>query len=783
MRPGDIAFDRFEIERKAGSGAMGTVYRAKDRLGGEPVALKVLSGREAVDAERFAREGAVLSALTHPGIVRYVAHGTQGSEHFLAMEWLDGEDLSTRLAREGLTIAESVRLVRRVAEALAIAHRRGVVHRDIKPSNLFLPGHDIDRVKLLDFGIARLTREGRGVTLTGAMLGTPGYMAPEQAQGARDLDTRADVFSLGCVLFKCVTGRAAFSGENVLAVLAKTILEEAPRASELRQDVPQAVDDFIARLLAKDPAKRPVDAAAVALDIAALGDLSGPRSAPASNKGAALTANERRVVCVVLVGGASGMSEAAATLTMAHFTAREGALRQSVESHGGKLDFLADGSILVTLSSTSAATDQAVRAARCALEMRAVLPGVPMVLATGGVLSSSLTSEDGAPPASDLIDRGVRLLGRGVLDEGIWLDDATAGLLDVRFDVRGVAQGEGIESALYLRGERDLVEATRTLLGKPYPCVGRDRELAFLESVFDECAGEPIARAVLFTAPAGRGKSRVRYEFMERLKARGARVEVLFGRGDSLSAGSPFGMIGPAIRRSAGILEGDPIEIKQKRLRARMAPRPLARSVWQMALGPLLSGLALIITGLATATIFSFVCVRNLFAWSFDRLMPSWLTKLASRRNSPYASIAVIWILSILFVAVYYLTIFFQFYIYSSLLIFLAFIFASIAAILFPYRRKDIFNVSPSIVTKNIAGIPWISILGVLGVIIDAYLAYATLQPAVTPPLSGALIQGLAYAVVPVAIVVAFIIYGIAYSYRKSQGLDLRIAFAEIPPE
>src|SRR5262249_37624730 len=152
------------------------------------------------------------------------------------------------------------------------------------------------RVKLLDFGIARLTREGRGVTLTGAMLGTPGYMAPEQAQGARDIDTRADVFSLGCVLFKCVTGRAVYTGENVLAVLAKTILEEARGASELRRDVPRELDDFIERLLAKDGAKRPVDAGGVALEIAQIRDLSPPRSAPASSKSAALTANERRVV-------------------------------------------------------------------------------------------------------------------------------------------------------------------------------------------------------------------------------------------------------------------------------------------------------------------------------------------------------------------------------------------------------------------------------------------------------------------------------------------------------
>jgi APA family basic amino acid/polyamine antiporter len=197
----------------------------------------------------------------------------------------------------------------------------------------------------------------------------------------------------------------------------------------------------------------------------------------------------------------------------------------------------------------------------------------------------------------------------------------------------------------------------------------------------------------------------------------------------------------------------------------------------------ILSALALVATGLATATVFSFVCVRNLFAWSFDRLMPTAIAKIDSKRGSPYVAIGIIWILSILFVAVYFYTIFFQFYIYSTLEIFIAFILASIAAILFPYRKKELFSSAPSFVKKKIGSVPWITVLGVLGVALNGYLAYATLQPAVTPPPSGALVRTLAYAVVPVTIIAAFAIYSVAHAYRRRQGFDLGLAYKEIPPE
>jgi amino acid transporter len=197
-----------------------------------------------------------------------------------------------------------------------------------------------------------------------------------------------------------------------------------------------------------------------------------------------------------------------------------------------------------------------------------------------------------------------------------------------------------------------------------------------------------------------------------------------------------------------------------------------------------LSGVALFATGLGGAVLFAFVCVRNLFAWSFDGVMPSALVKLDSRRNTPYVTILVIWICSMFFGWVYYYTPFFTFYVYSTLLIFVALLLTSVAAVVFPYRAKRIFELSPSMVKKKVAGVPLISILGILGIILNAYLAYATLQPAVTPPPTGPpLVQLMAYAIVPVVAVSALVIYGISYAYRKSQGLNLAAVFKEIPPE
>jgi len=183
MEPGELVAGRFEVERIAGQGGMGDVFRAFDRHARAFVALKVLRAQAASEAERFLREGAVLAEISHPGIVRYVAHGRTAAGHpYLAMEWLEGHDLDAHLRGGKLSAAESVALAVRVAQALGAAHARGVIHRDVKPSNIFLVDGRADRVRVLDFGIAQRGQAAQRVTRTGMILGTPAYMAPEQAR-------------------------------------------------------------------------------------------------------------------------------------------------------------------------------------------------------------------------------------------------------------------------------------------------------------------------------------------------------------------------------------------------------------------------------------------------------------------------------------------------------------------------------------------------------------------------------------------------------------------------
>ncbi len=580
MKPGDVVEDRFELESIAGSGGMGTVFRARDRSTGEHVALKLLRVGSPDALERFAREIRVLAALRHPGIVRHVADGKLATgEPWLAMEWLAGESLQERLARAGLTAAESVDLARRVAEALGAAHERGVVHRDVKPSNLFLPGGDLDAVKVLDFGVARVTDAGRASTRTGVMIGTPGYMSPEQVRGDRDVGVRADVFALGCVLFECLSGRVAFTGDNMMAVLAKIYLEDAPRITELRADLPAALDALVARALAKRPEDRPRDGAQLAAELTALARIDIVERAATHAAVIGLTATEQRLLCVVLIASAGHVvttineapdrttigwtpwpADDVPTIAEQTATPEMHALQAAAEAHGAKLDRLVDGSYVVTLAGTGGASDQAVAAARCALALKLLVPEAPMALATGrGVMAGSW-------PVGEAIDRAASLHAAAAsAPHLVRLDEVTAGLLDHRFEVGGDDAG------LALIRERDVVEVVRTLLGKPTPCVGRDRELGVLYGLYEECVSEPMARAVLVTGGPGVGKSRVRYELLRRIKELAETpVEVWIGRGEHLRAGSPYGMIAPALRRSAGILDGEPLEVRRKKLRARV---------------------------------------------------------------------------------------------------------------------------------------------------------------------------------------------------------------------
>ncbi|WP_437728686.1 serine/threonine-protein kinase [Sorangium sp. So ce861] len=586
MRSGEVVDDRFEIEEHAASGATARVYRARDLRSGAKVALKLLQTAATPALGALAREALALATLAIPGVARYVAHGaTAGGRLYLAMEWLEGETLSERLDRAPLTIAEGLTLAARVAETLAAVHRRGFVHCDVKPANLLLEGGDLDRARLIDFGAARFSGDEEEFPTLGEIRGTPQYMAPEQARGEPQIDARADVFALGSVLFECLTGRAAFAGGDPLSVLMKVLLEEPPRLRELRGDAPAGLDRLVARMLSKAREARPRDGGAVAAALAseALDRRPGgdppPWSQPSSShpppRAREITASERRVMCLILAR--EDEADAEATLSETADEGRSRAIREIVERHRGRIELLEARWLLVTLSGPSAPADLAAQAACCALSLRELLGGARLSLVTGRAEVAARL------PVGAVIDRLVQLV-QGSRDPrrpaAIRIDDMTAGLLGARFGATRDASG------CWLYGARDELGAPPALLGRPTPYVGRERELGLVEAEIDACLRGRAPGAVLVTGAAGAGKSRLGYELVRALRARGEPLEVWIGRADPMSAGSAFGLLQRALRSGLGLQGGEPIAARRRKLRARAAGRGGAR------ISPLLGELA-----------------------------------------------------------------------------------------------------------------------------------------------------------------------------------------------
>ena len=255
----------YQITGTIGQGGMGQVYLARHTLLGRPAAVKMLLPVFSQDPEQVARffnEARAATAVRHAGIVEIYDFGfhTDGCA-YIAMEFLEGESLASRLARGRAPVTSALAVARQIANVLASAHAKGIVHRDLKPDNVFLvPDSELpsgERVKVLDFGIAKLTADvGQAhMTRTGSIMGTPSYMAPEQCRGV-PVDQRADLYSLGCILFEMITGRTPFVGEGVGDVLAAHIHLPAPDVATFAPDVAPAIRVLIQRLLEKDPAAR-----------------------------------------------------------------------------------------------------------------------------------------------------------------------------------------------------------------------------------------------------------------------------------------------------------------------------------------------------------------------------------------------------------------------------------------------------------------------------------------------------------------------------------------------
>jgi eukaryotic-like serine/threonine-protein kinase len=263
----------YRVLKELGRGGMGAVYQADDPKLKRLVALKVMLPRLAADASarrRFLREAQAMAAVHHDHVVTIFQVDEDNGVPFLAMEFLHGMPLDKWL-KDGRkpNLAQILRMGREIAEGLAAAHARGLVHRDVKPGNIWLDSDHKGRVKILDFGLARVGTEDVHLTRTGAVVGTPAYMSPEQAGGEK-VDPRTDLFSLGCVLYRFCTGAMPFAGNTTMAVLNALATTHPKPVRDMNPDVPAALADLVMHLLAKEPGNRPASAREVAERIAAI---------------------------------------------------------------------------------------------------------------------------------------------------------------------------------------------------------------------------------------------------------------------------------------------------------------------------------------------------------------------------------------------------------------------------------------------------------------------------------------------------------------------------------
>jgi serine/threonine protein kinase/tetratricopeptide (TPR) repeat protein len=594
---GGLVAGRFRIEREVGRGAAGIVYRAEDTLNGIGVALKVISaaGADAADQARFEREGQVLSNLDHPGIVRVVAFGSlevlcpdglgrrlEVGSPYIAMEWLDGEDLQARQRRAPLALRQALEVGRQVALALEAAHEAGVVHRDIKPSNIFLiggagdaqptsgvvdhdeaapgPGGDpstegavaeplddsavrqlrvppyVPRTKLVDFGVAsssdvRLTR-------TGAVVGTPAYMAPEQARGDATADVRSDIYSLGATLFELIAGRPPHIGPNSIATLARLVTTAAPRLSELLLDIPPRLDELIHGMLSSNPDERPSSAREVATAIdELLRDPNLPGLARAAEPRMELTSSGTRLVTTLVALHVAKGDERAWEL-------------ERLREHGADALPLGDDSLVAHLGVQRAYGDEGARALELGLTLAA--RGARVGVATGRMRVDRTRS------AGEVVDQA-SALAREAGPGGLLADANTADLARGRFQFKMLPRGIAMVVGLGVRRDAGAVA----------PFVGRDAEFISTLSAYDRCVEDATPVVVTVSGPPGIGKSRLGREFVARLVARpdggdspphATPPRLMVMRCESYGRGQALGVATDALRSLLGLPKGASLE-------------------------------------------------------------------------------------------------------------------------------------------------------------------------------------------------------------------------------
>jgi eukaryotic-like serine/threonine-protein kinase len=570
----DLLGGRFRVEREVGRGGAGVVYYAYDTITETPVALKVVLGAfgaQPSEDARFTREGRLLSSLHHPGIVRVFASGNLATgEPYIAMEWLEGEDVAQRLKRGGLDMAASVRIAAAVADALHAAHCAGIVHRDVKPSNIFLAQQGC--VKLVDFGVA--SAEDVRITKTGAIVGTPAYMAPEQARGERYVDARADTYALGATLFEMIAGRPPHVGPTPIAILARLVTTPAPKLSECKRGVPKFLDVLMTQMLSVDPEERPASMAeirdqmlAMHAELALLSDDVSPSSgAPLSDMGALSMSPQS----LGSMGGQRLVTSILATRVP------KGPNRQRLIAHlrtrGAEATELGGDAIVAHLGVKKSVGDEATLGA--ALGLRLAQAGAGVGVATGR------TRIDSYGLHGDVVDRAAAL-SRDAQKGEVLTDIVTGEFLRGHF-------------ATQIRSDGALVVGEALGLDAPHlggasasPFVGRASDLAQLVTSFERAVDDRTPIVATLTSRTGMGKTRLAREFLARVRSHADSPRVLVLRAEAFAKGSAFALAAALVRELIGTVRTETSDELAEILFARLTaatnvPRSALKGVAQL---------------------------------------------------------------------------------------------------------------------------------------------------------------------------------------------------------
>ena len=514
---------------------MGTVYQAIDLRTGALAAVKIVAVRNISDVARFDQEATLLQELAHPGIVHYVDHGlTTHGDPYIAMEWLEGETLDERLARGKLAPAGVAHLAARALDALAAAHQHGIVHRDIKPSNMFLAGWRLFDVRIIDFGVARRVEDPRRNTRRGSTVGTPSYSSPEQARGESDIDGRADIFSLGCVLFECLSGRPPFYGPSPQEVLQRICLTPVPSLRERCEDVDPELATLIDSMLVQDRSHRPGNGRELAgrfRDIATRLGAAEERATPASEPGLppeGVSGQEARMLCGLLLVDDQLVQSP---------VEQEPALERIGEELGLQIYALAPASRLVWQKQPGLLGDQIKDMSRAAARLRSAFPGARQSLAVGR--ATVLAGAAAGPLTEALISLVPEQPGV------VRLDDTVARLLPLS----ALARAEGAESAppRYLRPDGDPEPSLVSVDSREPPLTGREREIERLLETFTECVRAEAAHLVLYEGAEGMGKSRLARALVSEARNHGARGAAYLLRARRDRAGQPYSLVAPLL--------------------------------------------------------------------------------------------------------------------------------------------------------------------------------------------------------------------------------------------